>query len=159
MENKHIYDTNYYKYVGWGHNNDSKSSLFTNNTIRMISEKITELLMGVDPQNRPIKVDDKVILDTLFQVKSSHESRQVGDMYSRHVISYNTSYDEYKVIDETIGLIVNGVKNDIGMREYNNSLSIWTTVLGDHNQHGLRSHPPLKLRHKKPMSMQFNMNY
>ena len=146
------HDINSYRYVGW---TETKSSLFAQNTIRMISEKITELLMGVDPQNRPIKVDDKVIVDVLNQIDTSHKSRNLGDMYNR----YDNSYSEYKIIDETIGIIVNGVKNDIGMREYNNSLSVWTTVLGDFNTHGLRQHPPIKLRKKKPMSMQFNMNY
>lgn len=150
-------DYNRYRYVGWNGYDTDESNLFTNETIRMISEKVTELLMGVDPKNRMIKVDDKVIVDVLSQIKTSHNSR-VGDMFSRHIV-HQTKRDDVKIIDETIGVIVNAVKNDIGMQEYNNSLSIWNTVLGDFNTHGLQRHSTIKVRKKKPTTMQFNMNY
>jgi hypothetical protein len=63
------------------------------------------------------------------------------------------------MINQTINLIVNDVKNNLETEENNKKLTIWTTVYGDFNEQGLRSHPPIKIRNKKPASMQFNMNY
>jgi hypothetical protein len=51
------------------------------------------------------------------------------------------------------------VKGNLGMDDNNSKLTIWTTVLGDFNEHGLQSHPKIKLREKRPAPLQFNMNY
>ena len=45
------------------------------------------------------------------------------------------------------------------MEENNKKLSIWTTVYGDFNAHGLRQHPPIKIRKKRPDPFQFHMRY
>ena len=42
---------------------------------------------------------------------------------------------------------------------YNEKLTIWTTLLGDFNEHGLRQYPPIKLRNKRPDPMLFHMRY
>ena len=45
------------------------------------------------------------------------------------------------------------------MEENNRKLTIWTTVYGDFNQHGLQQHSKIKVRNKRPNPMEFNMNY
>jgi len=45
------------------------------------------------------------------------------------------------------------------MTENNKKLSIWNSVYGEFNEKGLRAHPPIKIRKKRPQRMMFNMNY
>jgi hypothetical protein len=45
------------------------------------------------------------------------------------------------------------------MDENNKKLTIWTTVLGDFNEHGLRSYAPIKIRENNINKVRFNMNY
>jgi len=63
------------------------------------------------------------------------------------------------MIQQTIEIITSEVKNNLEMEENNRKLTVWTTVLGDFNEQGLRSHPEIKIRQKRPTPMQFNMNY
>jgi hypothetical protein len=45
------------------------------------------------------------------------------------------------------------------MDENNRKLTIWTSVLGDFNNHGLRQYTDLKIREKNINKVRFNMNY
>jgi hypothetical protein len=63
------------------------------------------------------------------------------------------------LINQTVSVIVNDVKNNIEMENNNSQLNIWNSVLGDQNSLGLRSHAPIKIRKKKPQSLMFNMKY
>ena len=54
-------DDNYTKYVGYSESNSCIQQYYSENTRRIISRKITELLQGVDPHNRPIIVPDKSV--------------------------------------------------------------------------------------------------
>jgi len=134
-------------------------SFFSPTNIRMMSHKITELLMGVNQQNRPIIVPDKTICSVMSSVYENYRP-ETGDIYTRYNIP-GDGVENYiqKMIDETINIITSDVKVNLGMEEYNKTLSIWTTVLGDFNKNGLRSHPPIKIRERKAMSMLINMNY
>lgn len=152
-------DLSYVRHVGYQESNDCIRSFFNPSTVKTISSKVTQLLQGVDPYNRPIIVPDKTIANVMDSVYNNFRP-ETGDMYARYNIPGN-SEDNYiqKMIDETIEIIVSDVKNNIGMEECNRKLSVWTTVLGDFNDKGLRSHPQIKLRKKRPTPMQFNMNY
>ena len=63
------------------------------------------------------------------------------------------------MMDEVINIITTDVKVNLGMEENNAKLTVWTTVLEDFNEHGLRSHSKIKLRENRPQPMMFNMNY
>ena len=146
------------KHVGFT-SSDCLDALFSPANIHMMSNKITELLMGVNKKNRPIIVPDKTICSVMSAVYENFRP-ETGDIYARYNIPGDgvQSYVQ-RMIDETINIITADVKNNLGMEAHNKSLSIWTTVFGDFNKHGLRSHPIIKIRERKPMSMMFNMHY
>jgi len=155
-------DMNQFQYVGW----DSVSSwnsltnrLFTKRTLSVIRDKTSEYLTGVDPLGRKIIPSDNVITNSLYSVFRDHVP-QTGDIYGRYTIRTDETRDDYSyIVDKTISLLVNGIRTDIEMQEQNERLTIWTTVLGDFNEHGLRSNAPIKLRHKRPDPMLFHMRY
>ena len=85
---------------------------------------------------------------------------ETSDIYSRYNIQQSGSSDYLtRMNDEVINIITSDVKNNLGMDQCNSKLTIWTTVLGDFNEAGLRSHPPIKLKERRPSTMLFNMNY
>jgi len=133
--------------------------LFTKKTISLIREKVSEYLTGVDEYNRKIIPSDRVIVTALFGVKNVYVPK-TGDIYGRFiVVDENLRNDYGSIVDQTISLLVRGISTDLGMIENNNKLSIWTTVLGDFNEHGLRSHPVIKTRDRRPDPYLFNMKY
>ena len=159
-----VNDDNYYRYVGWNTNGATYSScynkFFSPSTVQIISNKLTELLMGVDPQNRPIKVSDRVIYHMMGQIFESFRP-PTGDIYGRYNVPNGMSSDSYvqSMIDQTIEVIYAGIRAEKNMEENNSKLTIWTTVLGDFNDHGLRDHPTIKVQEKRPQPFQFHMRY
>lgn len=137
---------------------DSESALFSKANVSQMSKKITELLRGVDKYNRPIIVPDSTIISVMSSVYRDFRP-ETGDIYSRYVIPNDDEGYYSKIMNETINIIYLDVKGNLGMDDNNSKLSIWTTVLGDFNEHGLQSHPKIKLREKRPAPLQFNMNY
>ena len=133
--------------------------LHSKQNIHEMSRKITELLTGVDKNNRSIIVPDKTICSVMSSVYENFRP-ETSDIFSRYNIPQNRppNYNQ-RMIDDVINIITSDVKNNLGMIEANEKLTIWTTVLGDFNEHGLRSHPPIKLRERRPMPMAFNLNY
>jgi hypothetical protein len=160
------FDDQYIKHVGYSEQLSNDSSVpsgmelyYSDANIRNISNKITQLLMGVDKQNRPIIVPDNTIGSVMSSVYSTFKP-PIGDIFSIYTIpSNNINNYVQNMIDKVINIIVTDVKINLGMDEANAKLSIWTTVLGDFNEHGLRSHSKIKLRERKPTSCLFNMNY
>ena len=147
---ENICDTNFIKHVGYQENNDCIRQYFSQETVNTISLKVTELTMGVDPKNRPIIVPKESICNVMSQVYQGFRPA-VGSIYSRYVIPTGQP-DNYvqMMINEVISIITSDIKNNLEMEEYNRSLSIWTTVLGDFNLHGLSSHDQIKVRNKRP---------
>jgi hypothetical protein len=160
ISNEDIGDLNFMKYVGWKGGNKCIKKYFSKETVDLISRKITELTLGVDSQNRPIKVPDKNISLIMSSVYDSFKP-PTGDIYSRYIIPSGMSPESYiqQMINQTIQIITSQITTTLKTEEYNKSLTIWTTVLGDFNEKGLRSHAPIKIRRKRPNPMQFNMNY
>lgn len=141
-------DDNYYRYVGWSESNESIQKYFSPDNIRTISHKITQLLQGVDPQNRPIIVPNKTICHVLSQIFDSYRP-QTGDIFSRYNVPSGEPEDYLQsMIDQTIEIITNDIKNEIETIENNKKLTIWTTVYGDFNLHGLQQHSQIKVREK-----------
>ena len=158
----HNIDMGYQKYVGWESttaNNPNYKFLFDPDRLRLYQTKITDLLQGVGPDNRPIIVPIESIGSVLSQCFESNRP-QVGDIYSRHIQERKTDRDDGVVIvDRMINIIVSQIRNEYETIANNNKLTIWNTLLGDFNKEGLRSHPPIKIRKKRVPFMQFNMNY
>lgn len=159
-----VCDDNYMRHVGWSTTVSQNSScyhkFFSPITVNIISRKVTELLMGVNPENKPIKVTDRVICGVMSQVFDTFRPT-TGDIYGRYNVPNGYGVDSYvqNMIDQTIEIIYSEVRTTLEMEENNKKLTIWTTVYGDFNEHGLRQHSYIKTRNKKPSTMQFNMNY
>lgn len=149
------------KFAGWNQTtNSSFETLFSESNLNACQKRITELLQGVGPNGRPIIVPTDTISSVLYQCFQTNKP-QVGDIYSRYIQSeYTTGRDDLTdITSRAINIIVSQIRTEYGMIECNKRLTIWNTVLGDFNQAGLRSHPQIKLKLKRPEPMQFNMNY
>jgi hypothetical protein len=157
---ENLCDFGYIKHVGYSESNACIAKYFDPNTVDIISYKVTELLQGVDPQNRPIVVPKPIICSVMNSIYESYRP-PVGDIYSRYIIPTGTSSESYvqNMIDQVIEVITSDVRNNMEMAENNSKLSVWTTVYGDFNEHQLRQHAPIKVRNKRPTPLQFNMNY
>jgi hypothetical protein len=131
--------------------------LFNVDTVKTISQEITRLLTGVVP-NRQIIVSDENIVNVLSFTKQNFNYSS-GDIYSRYIIPYSNNNIIDSIINTTIESIVNNVRTEYGMIQNNEKLTVWTRVLGDFNEHGIRSHSGIKLNNKRAPSMLFNMNY
>ena len=154
------YNDNYTKHVGYQHDKYLMKNFFSIDTVNTISYKITELLQGVNKNNRPIIVPKKTICNIMSEIFNSYQP-PTGDIYSRYNVHSGINSTNYiqNMIDQVIEIITSDVRNNLEMEENNKKLSIWTTVYGDFNNHQLRQHPPIKIRKKRPSSFQFNMNY
>ena len=150
----------YMKHVAYDQTNDDTNELFSPENIKLISKKVTQLLMGVDPQNRPIIVPDKTIGSVLSSVFGTFVPQNVGDINSRYILPCSDEHcsNNQAIIDQAIEIIVSDVRNNLGIEQCNKSLSIWDSVLGDFNRHGLMPHSQIKINHNK-LPTQFNMMY
>lgn len=151
------------RHVGWGSTEQFDSpfkQLWTKQNLEMIQRKITELLMGVDKNNRPIIVPVDKIASVMNSVYDSHRP-QIGDIYSRFILPEMTDKrnDIRDIIDRTIEIITSTIRNEYEIIENNKKLTVWNTLYGDFNKEGLRAHAPIKIRKGGPMRFQFHMNY
>lgn len=152
-------DRKYIQHVGYSPDNECLKSYFSPQTVEFISKKITQLLQGVDCKNRRIIVPKNTICSIMSSVYENYRP-QTGDIFTRYIIPNNQPENFISnMIDQVIEIITTQVRNEWGMRENNAKLTIWTTVYGDFNEHGLRQHPPIKILEKRPNPMEFNMNY
>lgn len=160
MEHGYIIDQNVQTYVGW---EASKMPIldkyYSRENVTMISNKISQLLQGVDVKNRKIVVPNHLIINVMTSVQQKYRP-SVGDIYTRYNVVPEQPEDTYqKWIDITIETIVSQVRNMFGMQEANSKLSIWTSVLGDFNPHGLRQYTKIYTREKRPTPLQIHMHY
>jgi len=154
-------DLNRMKYIGWDGDDGigCMKTLFTPQVIRFISRKISENLEGVDYLNRTIIVPDESIISVMNNIYANHRPR-TGDIFTRYVIpDSNPNNTRQDIIDKTIETITDQTKIELETIRYNSSLTKWTTVLGDFNSQGLRSHPEIKTKKRRVNTLQFNMNY
>jgi hypothetical protein len=151
------------QFVGWETITDWNpltQKLFTKTTVHVIQQKVADYLTGVDANGRRIVPSERVVVTALFGIFREHAPR-TGDIYGKFLVVDDSKRDDYAyIVDKTISLLVQGIRDDLGMAEQNQKLTIWTTVLGDFNEHGLRQHPPLKINNgKRPDPMLFHMRY
>lgn len=154
-----ICDHNYTRHVGWDPDGICYNRFYSQQTVRIISKKITELTMGVHQQNRPIVVPDKTICNIMDSVFSNY-TPHVGDIHTRyHIVNSRPQNIIQNLIDQTIEIIVSQIRDTFGIEQWNSSLTAWVQLYGDFNIHNLTQTPPIKIRQKRPDPMQFNMNY
>jgi hypothetical protein len=152
-------DLNYLRHVGWQESDYCTRKYYSKETIDTISKKITELTRGVDPQNRKIIVPPERICEVLDAVYINYRP-PTGDIYSRYIIPNDDQANAVQsMIDQTIEIITDHIRNEMGMEENNQKLSAWVQVYGDFNTNQLRAHPIIKTRERRPSTMQYNMNY
>jgi hypothetical protein len=151
-----------FQQVGWFNTasyNGLVRMLFTKYTINIIKQKVSDYLQGIDRKGRRIIPSDRIVTDALYGVFQSYQPDQVGDIYSRYLVT-DVNRDDYSaIVDMTISLLYRGIQTDLEMANANEKLTVWTTILGDFNEHGLRSHPILYMKEKRPDPFLFNMRY
>lgn len=153
-------DFNYVRYAGWSESNRAcLKSFFSKPTVDLISRKITQLTLGVDPQNRPIVVPNIRICEVMDSVYQGFRPT-TGDIFTRYIIQNDEQQNMVQtLIDQTIEIIVSNIRNTLGIQQANQELSAWVQVYGDFNTQGIRAHAPIKIAGKRPSPFQFHMNY
>ena len=148
------------RYVGFKEDNCDYQKYFSQDTVNTISAQLTNLLSGVGKDNRPIVVPDEHICSIMDNVYQSYRPR-TSDIYSRYNINNGSNTPSYvqELVDQVIEIIYSNVRDSLGIEEANAKLSAWTTVLGDFNDHGLRAHPVIKIKQRRPNPLQFMWNY
>lgn len=120
------------------------SFLESKKTLDLIRDKCGKVLQGVHPEGKYIYVSD----DTIKGV--------VSGLYYDDPATLNT------IVDRAIHLITSTIKDEFTTIKQNNDLSVWVTQYGSNdsaNKWGLRSHPKLKMKERRPAPMIFNMRY
>lgn len=147
------------RYVGYDQDYNRNAYIFTDENVEYIQKTVSRLLRGVDPQGREIVIARDVVIKSMDNIAQGYIPI-VGDIYSRYNVVDETNRNDIKaIVEQTINFIASAVKTDIEVQEANSKLTIWTTVLGDFNEHGLRRHSIIKTRERRPDPMMFNMNY
>lgn len=155
-----IMDENFYRYVGWQvSEQEFDKKFFSVDTLNYISEKLKILLRCLRKDGRPIIVADKVISHMMSEVFQKNRP-QLGDGYTMFIIPPERLRNDWQTMcDMVIEMIFNNIKTEYEMDENNRGLTIWTSVLGDFNKHGLRQFTTLKINEKNINKVRFNMNY
>lgn len=160
---QNLYDQNFLSHVGWDYTSSDSTVLkylFSTSTLDILSQQITKALRGLDSRGRDIVVPHDKIANVLSSVYSFGTRTNIGDIYTHDTIpSIENRNDVRNILNQTINIVVSAIKDEIITTEQNKKLTVWTTVLGDFNDHGLRSFAPIKLRERHPQYMAFNMNY
>lgn len=152
-------DLNYIRHVGWDENNECFRKYYSDKTIDIISKKVTELTRGVDPQNRKIIVPKNRICEVMDGIYRNFRP-PTGDIYSRYIVPNDQQANMVQsMVDQTIEVITNYIRTELGIEQNNQKLTAWVQVYGDFNPNGLRQVPQIKTRERRPAVMQFHMNY
>lgn len=155
-----IMNEDFYRYVGWKESEQEFDKLFFSmDTLNKISDRLKDLLKCLRKDGRPIVVSDKVISHMMSEVFRKNRP-QLGDMYTMFIIPPETLRNDLETMsDMVVEMIFNTVKTEYEMEQNNKGLTIWTSVLGDFNKHGLRQYTSIKINEKNINKVRFNMNY
>lgn len=163
LVNKKIIDSideNKLRYVGWtdtDNNDEFYNAFFSVETMKYISKRVTQNLNGL--KSKPIVVGKDTIGHVMSQIYDDRRPK-IGDIITRYTIEDDKVVSLLQeLIFRCIELITSTIRDEIEIIQNNEKLSIWTTVLGDFNKEGLRSHDKIKIRNKHPQMMAINMNY
>jgi hypothetical protein len=151
---------NYMRHVGWKETScDFSRHLFSDDTIKCIKDRLYDKLKCIRSDGRPIIVSDRVITHVMSQIYNEYKP-QLGDIYTLLTIPANDPRDDMKlIVNMVVETIFSNISTETQMEENNKRLTVWTTVLGDFNEHGLRQHAPIKVNEKNINKVRFNMMY
>lgn len=155
-----IFNDNYIRYVGWKvSEQDFDRRFFSHDTIKTIKDKTSDLLKCLRSDGRPIIVSDRVISHVMSQIYDKYRP-QLGDMYTMLNIPAAEPRDDMKLLtDLVVETIYRNIVSETQMEENNKRLTVWTSVLGDFNEHGLRQYTTIKTVKDNINKVRFNMNY
>jgi len=155
-----IFNDNYLRYVGWKVSEQPfDKKFFSKETIQIIKEKTSNLLKCLRSDGRPIEVSDRVIGHVMSQVYDKYRP-QLGNMYTMLTIPAAEPRDDMKLlINLVVETIYRTITSETQMEENNKRLTVWTSVLGDFNEHGLRQYTTIKTVKNNINKVRFNMNY
>ena len=144
------------RYVGSNQDDNPYIQLFfSQKVVDLCSKKITEMLKEKksDKYGREIIVPNKRILEYMNTIWDSYSPSMGFDQ--------NRTANEYleNLIGQVISRIVFEVDSTLGVEQAFHDYKVWNTVYGDFNDQGLRSHAPIRVRHKRPNPFEFNMRY
>lgn len=160
-----LMDDNFNKYVGWSTTRGAlEKKFFSPETVKFISSQVTQGLKCLREDKRPIIVTEEVIANAMSSVYTGYFGNSMGhingDIFTIFQIPAEEPRDDYKgLILTTLNFIISQIRDEYQMQVNNEKLTIWTTLLGDFNEHGLRQHPIIKLNNKNINKVRFNMNY
>ena len=148
---------NFNRYVGYDATvTPFERELFSDSNIQKIADKVSELMACL---GRPVILTKKAVGSAVSNIFYTYRP-QLGDIYTIYNIPAAQPRDDLQTINEqAIELIYNQLKTQYEIEENNKKLTVWTTLLGDFNEHGLRQYSTLKINHKNINKMRFNMNY
>ena len=155
-----LYNDNYIRYVGWSVSEQPfDRKFFSKDTIENIKTKTSNLLRCLRSDGRPIVVSDRVIAHVMSQIYEKYRP-QLGDMYTMLTIQAAEPRDDLKLLtDLVVETIYKNIVEETQMEENNKRLTVWTSVLGDFNEHGLRQYTTIKTVKDNINKVRFNMNY
>lgn len=148
----------------WGQN--YTKAYYDPSVIAWISEAVTRRTMGLD--TRPIQVTSNVIENVLDSYLTNFRSFP-GDIHTRYNIPgdgnfsgdfglSNSNLSSNYVINQVVEFMVEYIKSEYQIIANNGRFSVWSSLYGA-NDFGLRAHPEIKLREKRPSPFQFHMKF
>jgi len=155
------YDSHYLSNVGWEKINETNTGyrlFFSTENINRISLKICKLLREA---GHSIVVTPEVITNVMSDVIDKH-TPEIGDIYTRYTIPLKDPRNDISNLnDRVVNIIVNTIVNEQDQIKWNESLTIWDTVLGNFNRHGLRAHSIIRKKDNDRFKQAYvyNWNY
>lgn len=142
------------RHVNWDDDAGSNLNVFlSNSTAKFIQNKLCSYFDG-----KVIVPLDKII--NLMNGVYDGYRPSTGDVFTRYNVTSNENYNMVdELINQTLKIAYDSIRNDIETRHQNSKLSIWTSVYGDFNEHGLRAHPEIKIKKRRVQPMFINMNF
>ena len=145
----------YRAHLGYRDTSLNVQALFSTETLLLISRVVSEDLR--DLYEPGIIVPLETIANVLNALFEAYRPPSGDSITMYNVVSGENPNSVDALINQTVNVIVGQVKSQLIMEQNNSKLTKWSTVLGTHNEHGLRSHPVLKVRNRRPQPMMFNM--
>ena len=128
-------------------------------TINIVRKKVMIKLNSEFPiETKYLTISEDLIETVVINTTQSYISKRIGSIYSKEIQQDIYNRDQ-AILNTSILTIYNYYVSQIRQDLCHKNLSIWNSVLGESNQHGLLPHSKIKLNNKRTNSMQFRMNY
>ena len=153
------YDTRNLQYIGWEVSAKGQGGyevLFSQQNVDFLFKTIHSLLQE---RGYNMVITPQVLSGVMSQVARTNDP-VIGDIFTRYAIPPARDRDDLGQLNTRIvNTIVNTIVDEMENTKHNESLSAWSTVLGDFNREGLRSHDILKTKENDYMKSWTHWNY